>query len=224
MTRPDERVALVTGASRGLGAAIALRLAAEGMRVILLARDEEKLAGVDDRIVAAGGAATLFPFDLAETAKIAAIGPAIAEKFGRLDVFVGNAAVLGAIGPVALSDQKTWQKMFKVNVHANAQLLRTLDPLLRGSAGRVIFTTCGMDGAHWGGYAASKAALRSIAESYAAEVAYSGVRVKCIDPGPLRTELRAEAFPGEDAEKLPDPAGAAGAFADFATETDAEAA
>lgn len=214
--RLEGRVALVTGASRGLGAAIAEAYAAEGARVILLARDVKKLEETDDRIRAAGGAATLLPFDLAQTDKIAALAPAINDKFGRLDILVGNAAILGALSPVAHSDPKTWQNVFKINFHANVQLVRALDPFLRASdAGRVIFTTSAAaraPAAYWGPYAASKAALESMAAAYAAEVAYSGIRVNVVDPGVLRTELRAEAFPGENPASLPLPASVAATF------------
>jgi NAD(P)-dependent dehydrogenase (short-subunit alcohol dehydrogenase family) len=210
------RVALVTGASRGLGAAVAEAFAAEGARVILLARTVKGLEEVDDRISAAGGSATLLPFDLRKTEKIAALAPAIAEKFGRLDILVGNAAILGNLSPVAQTDPKILQNVFKVNFLANWQLVRALDPLLRASgAGRVIFTTSGaarMHAPYWGAYASSKAALESMARAYAEEVAYSPLRVNIVDPGVLRTELRAEAFPGEDPLRLPPPQSAAETF------------
>ena len=203
------RVALITGASRGLGAAIAKSYAAAGAHVVLLARTVSGLEQVDDAIQAMGGTATLIPFDLAQTDKIETLGPALAEKFRRLDIFVGNAAMLGALSPVAMSDPKMYQNVFKVNFFANYQLIRTLDPLLRGSdAGRAIFVTSGvvrMNMPHWGAYAASKAALEKMVNAYAAEVAYSPLRVNIVDPGELRTDMHAEAFPGLDPKTLPLP-------------------
>lgn len=204
------RIALVTGASRGIGAAVAKAYAAEGAHVILLARTVGGLEAVDDAIQAAGGTATLLPVDLSKAEQIAAIGPAIAEKFGRLDILVANAGILGSLSPVALSDPKMWENVMKINVMANYHLIRTLDPLLRGSdAGRAIFVTSGAAHAHfpfWGAYAASKAALEEMAATYAAEVDYSPLKVNVLDPGVVRTSMRAEAFPGEDPLTLPEPA------------------
>jgi NAD(P)-dependent dehydrogenase (short-subunit alcohol dehydrogenase family) len=210
------RIALITGASRGLGAAVATAFAKQGAHVILLARGIKGLEETDDKIQAAGGKATLIPFDLSKTDSIAAIGQAIAEKFGKLDILVGNAAILGALSPVAHSDPKIWKQVFDINFFANVHLVRALDPLLRTSdAGRVIFTTSGAaraNGPYWGPYAASKAALESMAAAYGAEVAYSPLRVHVVDPGVLRTELRAEAFPGENPDTLPSPETAAEQF------------
>jgi len=207
--RLQGRTALVTGASRGIGAAVAKAFAAEGAHVILLARTVGGLEEVDDAIQAAGGKATLLPLDLAKADQIAAIGPTIAERFGRLDILVANAAILGALSPVAMSDPKIWENVFRVNVLANYHLIRTLDPLLRGSdAGRAIFVTSGAAHMHapfWSAYASSKAALEKMAETYAEEVAYSPLRVNILDPGVVRTEMRAEAFPGEDPKTLPLP-------------------
>jgi NAD(P)-dependent dehydrogenase (short-subunit alcohol dehydrogenase family) len=207
--RLEGRVALVTGASRGLGAAVAEAYAKEGAHVVLLARTVKGLEAVDDRIQSAGGKATLIPFDLGQTDHIASIGPALADKFGRLDIFVGNAAILGALSPVAHSDPKVWQNVFKINVFANYHLIRALDPILRaGDAGRAIFVTSGAarsESPYWGAYAASKAALESMVTSYASEVAYSPLRVNILDPGVLRTEMRAEAYPGENPDTLPLP-------------------
>jgi NAD(P)-dependent dehydrogenase (short-subunit alcohol dehydrogenase family) len=220
VTRFADQVVLVTGASRGLGAAAAEMFAAEGARVVLLARDVKKLEEVDDRIRAAGGSATLLPFDLAQTEKIAALGPAVAEKFGRLDVLVGNAAILGALSPVAHSDPKTWQNVMKVNFHANVALVRALDPLLRaGGAGRAVFVTSGYarsPAPFWGPYAASKAALEAMAAAWSAEAEYSGLKVSVFDSGAMRTELRAEAFPGENPADLPSPEEAAARLVDLA--------
>lgn len=215
------RVALITGASRGLGAALARSYAGAGAHVILLARTQGALEEVDDQIQAAGGHATLFPFDLNETRKISAIGPAIADKFGKLDIFVANAALLGQLGPVAHSDPKIFEEVQRVVFLANYHLIRTLDPLLRASdAGRTLFITDAAAHAatpFFGAYAAAKAALESMATTYAAEVAYSGLCVNAIDPGPLRTELRAGAFPAEDTSTLPDPADVAASLITWAS-------
>jgi NAD(P)-dependent dehydrogenase (short-subunit alcohol dehydrogenase family) len=215
------RVALITGASRGIGAAVAEAYAAEGAHVILLARTQGALEEVDDRIQSRGGTATLLPFDLAETKKINALGPALADRFGKLDILVGNAATLGSLSPVAMSDAKIYEDVFRVNFLANVQLIRTLDPFLRGSdAGRAIFVTSGNARSYapfWSAYAASKAALETMAATYAQEVAYSKLHVNVIDPGVVATELRAAAFPGEDTAELPLPETVAGAFVDLAT-------
>lgn len=203
------RTALITGASRGIGAATAKTFAAEGAHVILLARTIGALEEVDDEIKSLGGSATLVPFDLAETKKIAQIGPSIMERFKKLDILVGNAAMLGTLSPVAMSDEKLFDETFKVNLFANYQLIRTLDPLLRGSdAGRAIFVTTRLAHVHqpfWSAYASSKAALEHMVLTYAAETSYSTLKVNIFDPGPVRTALRAEAKPAEDPMTVPPP-------------------
>ncbi len=207
--RLEGRVALITGASRGIGSAIAQAYAREGAHVILLARTTGALEEIDDNIQKAGGKATLLPFDLEQTDKISAIGPTIAERFKRLDILVGNAAMLGALSPVAHSDPQMFETVMRVNFLANYHLIRTLDPLLRGSdAGRAIFVTSGAARGHhpfWSAYAASKAALEAMAITYAAEVAYSPLRVNLVNPGATRTTMRAAAFPAEDPLTLPAP-------------------
>lgn len=221
------RVALVTGASRGIGRAVAEGFAQEGAHVILLARTQGALEEVDDAIQAKGGKATLLPFDLAETKKIAALGPAIAEKFKRLDILVGNAAMLGSLSPAAQSDPKVFEETFKVNFFANYHLIRALDPLLRASdAGRAIFVTSGAaktSTPFWSAYAASKAALVAMATTYAAETAYSSLKVKILDPGAVRTTMRAEAFPAEDASSLPPPESLVEKFISLALQDNASA-
>ncbi len=203
------RVALITGASRGIGAAVAKAYAREGAHVVLLARTVGGLEEVDDAIQAAGGKATLLPLDLGKTDQIAAIGPTLFERFKRLDILVGNAGILGTLGPTAMTDPKLWENTFKVNFLANYHLIRTLDPLLRGSdAGRAIFVTSGaahMNMPFWGAYASSKAALEAMVGTYAAEVAYSPLKVNILNPGVVRTAMRAEAFPGEDPMTLAEP-------------------
>lgn len=203
------RTALITGASRGIGAAAAKSFAAEGAHVILLARTVGALEEVDDAIRAIGGTATLMPFDLAETKKISAIGPTIAERFKKLDIFLGNAAMLGSLSPVAMSDEKIYNETFKVNFFANYHLIRTLDPLLRGSdAGRAVFVTTRLvhdPRPFWSAYASSKAALEHMALTYAAETSYSALKVNIFNPGAVRTALRAEAQPAEDPMQVPPP-------------------
>lgn len=210
------RIALITGASRGIGRAVALRFAAEGAHVIALARTTGALEELDDDITAAGGKATLMPFNLADTGAIDALGPALYERFGRLDVLVANAGMLGPLSPLNHVKSKDWHAVFDVNVHANWRLIRTLDPLLRRSeAGRAIFVTAAEARectAYWGPYAVTKAALEALARTYAAEVANTAVRVNLLDPGPVRTRLRAQAFPGEAPEKLPAPEDVTDAF------------
>lgn len=197
-----DRIALITGASRGIGAAVAKRFAAEGAHVILAARTVGGLEEVDDAIRAAGGKATLVPVDLMDHDKIDQLGLSIFQRFGRLDILVGNAAMLGAYGPVAFFDTKTWDRVISLNVTANYRLIRSLDRLLRGSdAGRAIFVTSGLARAvmpYGGAYAVSKSALEMMVRLYAAEIAKSRLRVNLLDPGVVRTKLRAQGFPGED--------------------------
>jgi NAD(P)-dependent dehydrogenase (short-subunit alcohol dehydrogenase family) len=200
------RLALVTGASRGLGAAIARRFAAEGAELILLARTVGGLEEVDDAARAAGSRATLVPLDLADFPAIDRLGAALHERHGRLDVLVGNAGILGTLSPLAHIDPKDWQRVIDVNLTANWRLIRSLDPLLRaGPAGRAIFVTSSLGQgprAYWGGYAVAKAGLEQLVGIYAREVAMTPVKVNLVDPGRLRTRMRAEAYPGEDPTTL----------------------
>jgi len=209
---PSPRIALVTGASRGIGRALALELAKSGAHVLALARTQGALDALDDEIHAFGGAATLIPCDLADFDALDRLGAALFERFGRLDVLVGAAGVLGPLSPLAHVDPKDWDKTLAVNATANWRLLRSLDPLLRASsAARVLFVTSGA--AHrapmkpyWGPYAVSKAALEAIARTYAAETANTGaIKVMLANPGPLRTAMRAKAMPGEDPLTLKTP-------------------
>ncbi len=175
MTSPSARIALVTGASRGIGRAMALALARRGAHVVALARTQGALDELDDEIGAMGGQATLVPCDLADFDALDRLGAALFDRFGRLDVLVGNGGILGPLTPLAHADPKDWNKVMAVNVTANWRLIRSLDPLLRASsAGRALFITSGA--AHrarmkpyWGPYAVSKAALEAIARTYAAE-------------------------------------------------------
>jgi NAD(P)-dependent dehydrogenase (short-subunit alcohol dehydrogenase family) len=211
MTRPlANRVALVTGASRGIGRAAAAALGGAGAHVILVARTVGGLEEADDDVRKAGGSATLVPLNLKDFAALDRLGATIYERWGRLDAFLGNAGVLGAITPLTHLDPKIFQELLDVNVTANWRLIRSLDPLLRASeAGRVVFVSSGAARKHtpfWGGYAMAKAALESLALTYAAECATTtNVRVNLLNPGPLRTAMRARAMPGEDPDSLRPP-------------------
>jgi NAD(P)-dependent dehydrogenase (short-subunit alcohol dehydrogenase family) len=196
------RIALVTGASRGIGYATALALAKAGAHVVALARTVGGLEELDDAIRGLGGAATLVPLDLKDYAGIDRLAPALHERFQRLDVLIGNAGILGPLSPLGHVEVAAWDEVMAVNVTANWRLIRAMDPLLRRSdAGRVVFLTSGVAAlalAYWGPFAASKAALEVLARTYAAETATTPVRVNIFAPGPLRTRMRAQAMPGED--------------------------
>ena len=210
------RIALVTGASRGIGRAAALALAATGAHVVALARTQGGLEELDDDIRALPhadpGGTTLVPMDLHDFAAIDRLGEALYRRWGRLDAFIGNAGVLGLLTPLHQVDPKTWDDVMAVNVTANWHLIRSLDPLLRRSAaGRVAFVTSGVASradtrAYWGPYTVSKAALDALARTYAAETLNtSKIRVMLVNPGPLRTVMRATAMPGEDPKTLRTP-------------------
>jgi len=206
--RLKDRIALVTGASRGIGRAVAVAYAREGAHVLLLARTRKALEPVDDAIKALGGTATLIPLNLAHGQKIDALGPTLYERFGRLDVLVGNAAILGRLSPLTHIPSAHWDQVMNVNVTANWRLIRTLDPLLRRSdAGRVIFVTSSAQSgpAYWAPYSVSKMALETLAKTYANETADTHIRVNLIDPGATATRMRAEAYPGEDQMTLKTP-------------------
>ncbi|MDP6568057.1 MAG: SDR family NAD(P)-dependent oxidoreductase [Alphaproteobacteria bacterium] len=207
--RLENRLALITGASRGIGAAAAKAFAAEGAHVILVARTSGGLEEVDDEITANGGSATLVPMDLTEFAGIDDLGRQIYERWGRLDILLGNAAILGELSPVGHIRPEVWERAQALNVTANWRLIRSLDALLRQSdAGRVIFVTSGASRSlppYWALYSSTKAALEAIAVTYAREVQKTPIRVNLVNPGPTRTAMRAAAFPGEDPEQLPPP-------------------
>jgi NAD(P)-dependent dehydrogenase (short-subunit alcohol dehydrogenase family) len=216
MSSSQQRIAVVTGASRGIGRAVALALAASGAHVVAVARTEGALEELDDAIRAlrpgAENSATLVPCDLKDYAAIDRLGEALYRRWGRLDVLVGNAGSLGPISPLHHVDPKPWEDVMAVNVTANWRLIRSLDPLLRQSpAGRVVFVTSAAASradtrAYWGPYAASKAALDALARTYAAEtVNTSEIRVMLVNPGPLRTRMRASAMPGENPLTLKTP-------------------
>ncbi|NQV83046.1 MAG: SDR family NAD(P)-dependent oxidoreductase [Rhodospirillales bacterium] len=219
--RLDGRIVLVTGASRGIGAAVAKRFAQEGARLVLTARTTGALEEIDDEIQKiTGEPATLVPLDLTDYHAIDRLGAAIFERFGKLDVLIGNAGQLGILSPLAHIDPKVWEAVMAVNVTANWRLIRSMDPLLRTSdAGRGIFVTSTVARearAYWGAYAVSKAALEMTALIYAAEVEKTAVRVNLINPGATRTAMRAQAFPGEDPETLKTPESITGLFVELA--------
>ena len=215
------RIALITGASRGIGAAIARHFAGEGAHVVLAARTVGGLEEVDDQIRAAGGSATLVPFDLRDFAKIDELAAALYERYGRLDILIGNAAEFGVFSPAGHITPKLWGEIIDLNLTANWRLIRAMDPLLRAApAGRAIFTTSGIGRdslAYWGPYGVSKMALEMLVRIYAVEIANTPVRANLIDPGTVRTRLRARAFPGEDPRGLPGPETVTSAFLDLAS-------
>ena len=205
----ENRVALVTGASRGIGRAVALELARRGAHVIALARTQGGLEELDDAIRAIGREATLVPCDMKDFDALDRLGLAIHERWKKLDIFVANAGVLGPVSPLGHIDPPAWDTVFAINVTANWRLVRSLDPLLRASdAGRAVFIGSGIAsadqlracmGAYLGAYAATKAALDAIARAWAAESANtSPLRVMVANPGALRTRMRAQLMPGED--------------------------
>ena len=205
----SDRIALVTGASRGIGAAVALELAIAGAHVVAIARTVGGLEELDDRIKAAGGSATLVPLDVKDSDGIARLALALNERYQRLDVLIGNAGVLGPLSPLVHVEPKDWDNLISVNITANWQLIRCMDALLqRSQAGRAVFLTSGvahMGRAYWGPYAASKAALEVLVRTYAAECATTSVRANLFGPGPTRTRMYASAFPGIDPMTLPTP-------------------
>jgi NAD(P)-dependent dehydrogenase (short-subunit alcohol dehydrogenase family) len=210
------KVALVTGASRGIGAAVARCFAEEGAHVVLAARTVGGLEEVDDAIRAAGGSATLVPLDLRDFAKIDELAAALAERYGRLDILVGNAGELGVFTPLAQVPPAMWSSVVDLNLTANWRLIRAMDRLLRvADAGRAIFVTSRAAHdryAYWGPYAVSKVGLEMLVRIYAAEVERTQVRANLIDPGTVRTRLRTRGFPGEDPELLPPADSIVGAF------------
>jgi NAD(P)-dependent dehydrogenase (short-subunit alcohol dehydrogenase family) len=217
------RVALVTGASRGIGRAAAKALAAEGGHVILVARTVGGLEETDDEIRKAGGTATLVPLDLRDSPAIDRLGATIYERWGRLDALLGNAGVLGTLTPLAHLNPKVFAECLDVNVTANWRLIRSMDPLLRASkAGRALFITSGAAHklrAYWGCYSVSKAALEALVLTYAAECNGTAVCANLLNPGPLRTRMRQKAMPGEDPESLRPPEAVAPLILDLLSPT-----
>lgn len=208
--RLNGKLALITGASRGIGAAVAKRFAAEGAHVILTARTIGGMEALDDDIQKITGTpATIVPLDLRQMDSIDSLGAQLYERFGKLDILVGNAGMLGSLSSIAHASPQEVEDVFDVNVLANYRLIRSCDPLLRLSgAGRVIMVTSGATRApvpYWGPYAAAKAALEHLTLTYAAEMQSTPVRVNLLDPGVVATKMRAQAFPIEDPATLPNP-------------------
>jgi NAD(P)-dependent dehydrogenase (short-subunit alcohol dehydrogenase family) len=211
-TLPDltDRVAVVTGASRGIGYATGRALAKAGAHIIAVARTTGGLEELDDEITADGGSATLVPLSLTDYEALDRLGAAIFERWKKLDILVANAAMLGPLTPIAHVKPKKWDEVVNLNLTANWRLIASLDPLLRQSdAGRAVFLTTGATykpRAYWGPYAVTKMAMEQLVLTYAEEVASSPLRVNLMNPGPVRTHMRAQAFPGEDAETVTPPA------------------
>jgi NAD(P)-dependent dehydrogenase (short-subunit alcohol dehydrogenase family) len=206
----EGKVALVTGASRGIGAATAKALAAQGAHVIITARTAKDLEAVEDAIFNAGGNATIAPLDLTDGDSIARLATAVTERWGKLDVLVLNAAMLGTLAPVPAIDGAEFARLFTLNVTAQQVLIASFDGLLRKSdAGRLVALTSSVGAApraFWGAYGASKAALETLVASYGEEVKnLSAVRTAIVDPGRTRTQMRAKAYPGEDPATVKEP-------------------
>jgi len=218
--RLSGKIALVTGASRGIGAAVAEAYAREGAHLVLGARTVGGLEEVDDKVRAAGGTATLVPLDLRDFVKIDELAAAIYQRFQRLDILVGNAAEFGTFSPLGHIDPQLWNEIIDLNLTANWRLIRAMDPLLRAAEhGRAIFVTSGIarnPRAYWGPYAVSKAGLEVLVKTYAAESEKTDVRANLIGPGVVRTRLRARVFPGEDPMNLPPPETVTEAFVQLA--------
>ena len=215
------KIALITGASRGIGAAVALRFAGEGAHVVLAARTVGGLEEVDDAIRAIGGTATLVPLDLRDFVKIDELAAALLDRYGRLDILIGNAGEFGIFSPLGHIPPPIWAEVIDLNLTANWRLIRAMDPLLRAApAGRAIFVTSGIGRdtlAYWGPYAVSKAALEMLIKIYAAEITNTRIRANLIDPGTVRTRLRMRAFPGEDPDLVPPPESVTEFFVELAS-------
>lgn len=210
MTKPlAGRIALVTGASRGIGRAAALAFAHAGAHVVALARTSGALEELDDEIQGIGGSATLVPVDLSDAAAIEKLGPALLQRWGKLDILLANAGILGPLTPLTHASPKEWAKVFETNVTANWRLIKSVEPALQASdAGRVIVMSSGAAHkclAYWGPYSISKAAVEAMARTYAAETVTTPLKVMIVNPGPLRTRMREEAMPGEDPLTLKTP-------------------
>lgn len=206
----EGRVAVVTGASRGIGRAVAFALGAAGAQVVAVARTVGGLEELDDAICAAGGPKpVLVPLDITDYPALDRLGAALFERYGKVDILVGNAGALGQLSPLGHVEPKTWDQVMAINVTANWRLLRSLDPLLkRSDAGRAVFITSGAARsakAYWGPYSVSKSALDTLVRTYAAETRQTQIRANLLNPGPVRTKMRAAAMPGEDPQTLPTP-------------------
>jgi NAD(P)-dependent dehydrogenase (short-subunit alcohol dehydrogenase family) len=210
MTDLRGRVALITGASRGIGAAVAVELARRGAHLVLIARTAGGLEQTDDLVRAAGGTATLLPLDLREGAALDMVGPTIFERFRRLDIMVSNAAIMGRVTPAPHIDMRDWEEAMAVNVNAALRLIRSCGPLLLAAPiGRAVFVSSRIvarPGAFFGIYGATKAAHHHLVQCWAEETRSSALRVNLVDPGPVDTAIRTGAWPGEDRSQMPKPA------------------
>ena len=219
--RLQDRIAVITGASRGIGRAVALGFAAEGAHVILVARTVGALEEVDDEIRKIGGKATLVPLDITDFDAIDRLGASIYERWGKLDILVANAGTLGVLTPVSHLEIKAWDKILNTNMTANWRMIRSFEPLLkRSDAGRAIFVTSGAahkNKPYWGGYAMSKAALEALVKTWAAECANTNIKANLLSPGPTRTAMRKQAMPGEDPSTLTKPADLVPLFVEMAS-------
>lgn len=219
------KLALITGATQGLGAAIAEAYAREGADLILVGREAKSLEDIDDRVKSYGASAMLVPLDLHHLHAIDELAVAIASRYRKLDILVGNAGVLGHLGPIVDTPATEWQNVMNINLNANWHLLKAMDPLLKQSpSGRAIFVTSGVThnvSSLWSAYAVSKTALEMMVKIYASETqnTYPHLKVNLVDPGKIRTRMRAQAMPGEDPMTLPTAASVADVFVDLALET-----
>jgi NAD(P)-dependent dehydrogenase (short-subunit alcohol dehydrogenase family) len=219
----NNRIALITGASRGIGAAVAKRFAQEGAQVILTSRDVKGLEETDDAVRSVGGTATLVPLDLGESSGIDTLAKQVAQRFGKLDILVGNAGQLGELTPMQDQPIEIWEQVMAVNVTANLQLIRCFDALLKCSdAPRALFVTSGVAAhpmAYWGVYATSKAALDMMVKIYAAEnvKAYPNFKINLVSPGEVRTQMHAQAMPGADPMNYPAPDDITDVFVELAS-------
>lgn len=220
MKKLKNKIALITGASRGIGAAVAKRYADEGAHVILVGRTVSGLEEVDDYVKSIGGEATIVPLDLLQHNKIDELGGVIAQRFGKLDILVGNAGMLGHLCPTGHITPSVWEKTFSLNVTANYRLIRSFDPLLKASeAGRAIFVSSGVATSvlpFWGAYSASKAALEQLVKVYASELNRTNVKANLVDPGMVATSMLAEAMPGADMHDFPKPEDITNIFVELA--------
>jgi len=222
MTKALEgKIALITGASRGIGRAVALRFAQEGAHVILVAKTIAALEELDDEIQAFGGSATLVPMNLRQFDQIDQMGQALYDRFGKIDILVGNAGVLGDMTPMAHLKIKMWNEVMETNVTANWRLIRSMEPLLKQSdAGRAIFVTSGTTKApraYWAAYAVSKAALENMVQTWAMELQKTSIKANLLDPGATRTRMRSIAYPGENPESLKAPEAVTDLFVEMAS-------
>ncbi|MDG1286106.1 MAG: SDR family NAD(P)-dependent oxidoreductase [Rickettsiales bacterium] len=222
----EGKVALITGASQGIGAALAQAYAGDGAQVVMVARSVERMEQIDDLIRAEGGKpAVIVPCDLLEMDLIDAIGPNLLERFGKLDILVGNAAMLGNLGPLTHMEPKTWQKVMDLNVTANYRLLRICEPLLKLSetGGRVMMVTSSVGqkaAPYWGAYKVSKSALDAMVQMVAAEWNETKLRINAVNPGATCTAMRAKAMPGEDPEMIKKPEEVVHLFLELANDFD----